>query len=460
MLGFKRRKVKESRVGSKSTKKRARKRSVSPKGDSDAQRVRKKKRLGRDRVDKPIKKSSKKKPKKYLSCSSSSDSESGSASQSSSSSSDTAYDKRRRSKKIIDKVRKRVRDSESNKPHKKRKVRSPSISVSDQSVRVSHGDGSLSPVNNFRRLRSVIAVVNQPDEGENRWEMDPQKEEIVYDHNDYPSPKSVDSNEGGSKLESVNHSHDVSSKRIGLESFAGEEVNELTKSKIDEINHQSEGAHMNIEKEKETDVSVPVAALGGDVLESILRQKALENLKKFQGRFQAGPRNTDLKLNNETHVNSPSPGTVDISLSKSTEQGNSNAREMDQIAKSDYSQPTEVKLLPDSEHVENEPVVVKQTIMLPPSEDNCPESQAVLAKYVSSNDDSSSNAFSSATVEPSSSAGLMPGELSLDKKDEGKDSSEFEQKTMSVMRGGEMVQVRDLLYSDPGFIFIVISVFR
>ncbi|KAI3457431.1 hypothetical protein Pfo_014094 [Paulownia fortunei] len=472
--GYKRRKAKRSRGGLKSTKKRAQKRSARSNGDADAHSVRKRKRLGRDRVVKPIKKSSKKKPKKHLSSSSSSDSESCSTCQSSSSSS-TADGKRQRSKVIIDKEIERLRGRESYKAQKKRKVRSPSCSScgggSDHGISVSHSEGPLSPVNNSRRLRSVIAVAYQThDEGENRWEKDPHKEEIVYDQNDYPSPKSLDSNEGGSKMELDNHSPGASNKRICVENVASEEITELGKSRIDEGdqenagNHQSEGAHMNtFEKEKEIDMSVPVAALGGDVLETILRQKALENLRKFQGRLQTGPRSTNLKMNNESDVNRSSAGTVDVVQNNSTKQGSPNAREMNQSSglalKSDFSRFTEVKKLPVSEHVEKEPGMAKQTVAHPPNgaallggleEDKYACSHTVLAKPVSNSDTSpgagATNACSSSTAEPSSSVGPMSGEHNLERENEAKDGSQFEQKTMSVMRGGEMVQVSYKVY--------------
>lgn len=466
--GYKSRKARRSRVGLKDTKRRVRKRFTSPNGDVDAHSVRKRKRLGRDHVVKPIKKSSKKKFRKHLSSSSSSDSESCSTCQSRSSSG-TADANRHRSKVIPDKEIERLRGRESHKGKKKRKVRTLSCSSfgrgSDPSVSVSNSDGAFFPVNNSRRLRSVIAIVDQPhDEGENRWEKDPHKEEIMYDQNDYPSPKSLDSNEGESKMESDNHSHGAFNNRICIENVAGEEVPEQGKSRIDEGDqnnagdHQSEGGHMNnSEKEKEIDMSVSVAALGGDVLESILRQKALENLRKFRARPQTGPTSTIVKINNESNVDRSSAGTVDIFRNKSIKQGSPNTREMNQRSglslKRDFSLITEVKKLSDSENVEKEPGMAKQSVAHPPGgatllecseEDKRASSHAVLAKPVSRSDTSpgagGTNACSS-TVEPSSSVGPICGEHSLERGNEAKDGSQFEQKTMSVMSGGEIVQV-------------------
>ncbi|KAL7087625.1 hypothetical protein ACP275_13G078800 [Erythranthe tilingii] len=383
--GVKRRKVRDSRVSSKSTKKRDRKRSVSPKAV-----VRKKKRLDKDRSVKSIKKPSKKKPRKY----SSSDSES------------SGDGKNRRSRIFTDKEE-RGRES-TYKMNKKSKVRSPSSSsISGRS------DRAFSPVvNNTRRLRSVITVVVQPDdEGENRWEGDPQKEEIFYDKNDYPSPKSVDSNEGVSKELDKN--------------ACGEEVTEPTKSRIDDTN--------NLAKEKESDESVPVvAALGADVLEAILRQKALENLKKFKGRLQTGPKNTDLKINNETDLN------------KSTELISRPA------LKEDIFRATEVEKFPDSERIEKEAVIDEQTpigaaILGCSEEDKCSNSRAVLAEEpVLTNDDNNPGAANPSSS--SSSARLVSDEHGLEQNDEAKDGSQFKKKTMSVVRGGEVVQVSYKVY--------------
>ncbi|KAL0362666.1 UNVERIFIED_CONTAM: hypothetical protein Scaly_1221800 [Sesamum calycinum] len=409
--GYKHRRARRSRVGLKSKSKRARKRSASPNVDADAHTVRKRKTLGRDSVVKPRKKSSKKKSKRHLSSSSSSDSQSCSTCQSSSSSS-SADHKRRRKKEILNDETERLRGRESYKPRKKRKLRSPSCSSyrrnSDHSFSVSHSDGALAPVShsdvalapvsNSRRLRSVITIADQPrDEGEDTWEKDPHKEEIVYDHDDYPSPKSLDSNEGGSKMESDSQSYGASNKRICVENDLYDNVTELRISGIDEgdkdnaCNLQLEEAHMKNLKAKEIDESAPVAALGGGDLESILRQKALENLRKFRGGTNSCLRSPSLRINNKSDVNGSSTGRVDNVPNKSIKQGDSNPQEINQtsgpLLKRDFPL-LEVKKLPDEEHIEN-PGITKQTIAHPADkiailegseEEKCTTSHAVLAK--------------------------------------------------------------------------------
>ncbi|KAL3638440.1 hypothetical protein CASFOL_017811 [Castilleja foliolosa] len=406
-------KVRSSRTN---LKKRASKRSKRPKDSGDDEHSgKKRKRSSRDSVIKPKKKKTlKKKIKKCLS----SDSESCSISRSISSS-DTADCKHRRSKFILNDERERSRGRESYKSRKTRRMRSPSRSSCDRVSKLSVSDGALSPVNDInininipRRLKSVIAVVNQQyDEEENK--LDPHKEEIVYDQNDYPSTKSPDSNEEETKME-----------------LYEPDLN----SNINDCDRLFEEVDMNdFEKgNKEIETSVHVAALEGDALESILRQKALDNLKKFKGRVN------NLKTNNKSVVNrSPSDVIIENVQNESTEP---NFQELDHNSvpslKSDLSEITEVEKLSDSENVEKEleraTRAVEQSSEVVSKTDTCPggEITNVGSDFISE-----------------SSTGLtMTGEQILDGGNEAKDSSQFEQKTMTVMRGGEMVQVSYKVY--------------
>lgn len=454
---YKNRKARRSRVGLKDTKGKGRKRSTSSIGDVDAASGRKRKRIGRDDDIRPIKKSLKKKPKKDLSSSSGSDSESFSASQSGSSST-SADNKRQRKRVVSGKEKGRVKGRGSHKGRHKHKNRSPSCTShgrdSNPGFTVGNCDEEFFPVDYSRRLRSVITVVDQErNDEDDRWEKDPHKEEIVYDQNDYPSPKSLDSNEGGTKMDSDNQFNVAVSDRICIENIAGEEVSELGKSRIDEGDHSNagdrqpeEGLINYSEKEKEADKSVPVAALGGDVLESILRQKALENLRKFRERPQARPRSNMVKIKNVARL---SDETVDTIQNESTEQSSTEAQQINKGSMLLSQRETaEVVKLPDNEHIEKKPVLAKLNIMHPNngaallqcSEENksaC--SQAVEAKAVSGSNTNpgagGTKACSSSNVKPTS------GEHSSEQRNEAKDGSQFEQKTMTVMRGGELVQV-------------------
>ncbi|XP_057766554.1 uncharacterized protein LOC130987015 isoform X2 [Salvia miltiorrhiza] len=469
---YKMRKARRSRVGLRDVKRKRRKRSISSIADVDATGGRKRKRSGKDHVIKPIKKSSKKKSRNVVYSSSGSDSKSRSSSQSRSRSrSSSGDDKRQKNKVVPDKEKERLRRRQSHMDKQKHEDRSPSCTSigrgGDPSFSVSSSDREPFPVDNSRRLRSVIAVADQPrGKDENRWEMDPHKEEIVYDQNDYPSPKSFDSNEGGSKMESGNRSSLAFSDRICLENIAGDEVCKLGKSRIDEGNHHQSEGHINKSKEKEIETSVPVAAPGGDALESILRQKALENLRKFREMPQTRPRSNMVERFNETNVATFSDRTVDIVENFSIEHGVSDAQEMNNQRNGlpDSAHIEErPRMLPDSEHVEERPGMlpdsehVEERPQMPspsitPSrngsallecsqEDKRSHSPAVEVKAVSGNDTSTgagvTQAFSSSNVE------LTSGEHSSG---QTKDSSQFEKKTMTVMRGGELVQVSYKVY--------------
>lgn len=447
----KKRKARRSRVGLKDVKRKRRKRSSSAIGDVDATSGRKRKRSGQDHAIRPIKKSSKKKSKRVLSSSSDSDSKSCSSSQDRSCSS-SGDDKRRKKKVVPDRERERLRRRGSGKGKKKHEDRSPSYTSiglgADPSFSVGSGDEELFPVDNSRRLRSVIIVADRPrDEEENRWEMDPHKEEIVYDQHDYPSPRSADSNEGGNKMESGSQSNAAFSDRICIENIAGDKVCELGKSRIGDGDHHHSEGYMNKSEENEIDTS------GGDSLESILRQKALENLRKFRKIPQTSPRSNMVKTCNETNAATLSDRTVDIVESTSTEQGISNAEEMNPIGGLlSQSEMSEVVKLPDSEDVEKKPRTDDLSIT-PPSngsalvecaeEDKSSCSPAVEAKAVSPKDISLAagvtEACSSSTIEPTLGE-HSPGQT--------KGSSQFEQKTMTVMRGGELVQVVTYLLAD------------
>ncbi|KAL8512162.1 hypothetical protein ACS0TY_018570 [Phlomoides rotata] len=431
-IAYKNRKARRSQVGLKDRKKRGRKRSASPNGEV----VKKRKRLDRDSIVKPpIKKTSKKKFSKYSSSSSSSDSDCQSRSSGS-----TADDVRRKNKVILNKdiERHRGRGSHKGMIMKMQKVRSPRSSCDrdiEPGISISNNDEALFPTSSSRRLRSVIVVVNQShDVVENRWEMDPHTEEI-----DSSSLKIVDSNEGGGRMESSSHSNGAFCNRICAENIAVEEAPELGKSRIDigdldkAGDHELEGAHMNDSgKQKEIDVFVPEAASGGEILESMLRQKALERLRKFQQRLQTGPRSTTVKMNDESDV-----GTVNIVQNKLIE-GSSNTLEINKTSvvssKGEFSRTVdEDKKLPDSGHFEKDPGIVKQSFTRPPKE--------VKNLVECSEEDKSVNACSSSAMEPSS-----VGPISGERGNEAKDGSHFQQKTMSVMRGGEQVQVSYKVY--------------
>lgn len=182
---------------------------------------------------------------------------------------------------------------------KKRIHRSPSYSSysrsRDQSYSVSRGEETFIE-GKSRRLRSVITFAEQAQDDGRKSEKDSLKEEIIYEHDDYPSPRSNDSSCRGSKKDLSSHSPVTSGNKRHKENVEREEssvsnlrVPEATVSRRnsdDQNDHDpflSDCTTNKYEKESGAYGSLPGANLADD-LEAVLRQKALENLRKFRGR--------------------------------------------------------------------------------------------------------------------------------------------------------------------------------
>ncbi|KAH1120879.1 hypothetical protein J1N35_004039 [Gossypium stocksii] len=120
---------------------------------------------------------------------------------------------------------------------------------------------------NTRRLKSVITVVKRENESSRELIADEPKED-VYDYDDYPSCRSNDSNDGCNRRELQQYPHAVSETKRPPDDEQVE-VSNVRTSSIEEIN-----------------VSNATDGLNGDDIELILRQRALENLKKFRGGLQ------------------------------------------------------------------------------------------------------------------------------------------------------------------------------
>ncbi|KAK8527432.1 hypothetical protein V6N13_085261 [Hibiscus sabdariffa] len=143
---------------------------------------------------------------------------------------------------------------------------------------------------NFRRLKSVITVVEQVDESIRELIADEPKED-VYDYDDYPSCRSNDSNDGCSRRELQQHTHAVS-ETIKPPDDEQVEVSNIRTSNVEVIN-----------------VSSAADGLNGDDIESILRQRALENLKKFRGELQKSI-NPPITLNDKSVGDVKTPSSV------------------------------------------------------------------------------------------------------------------------------------------------------
>nr|POE89178.1 hypothetical protein CFP56_59772 [Quercus suber] len=178
-------------------------------------------------------------------------------------------------------------------------------------------------VNNSKRLRSVITVMEE--ENEDRVSnKDEYKEEIVYDNDDYPSCRSNDSNDGGYKRELDHQSNVAAAKKMRVDNEKVEEpvisnirISELTESGKD-IENQYNGCNPSSSgvgrndgvKGKVAEVSGHV---NGDNMESILRQRALENLIKFRGGLQTNANTPASKKDkNDDDVKQPSTAEAEL----------------------------------------------------------------------------------------------------------------------------------------------------
>ncbi|KAF4346376.1 hypothetical protein G4B88_015102 [Cannabis sativa] len=407
--------------------------------------------------------------------------------------------------------------------------RSPSYSQCSESSTYQSKEGVLVE-NTSRRLRSVITIAERPDEELNK---DEHKEEMVFDYDDYPSSRSNDSNDVGSKrLENekgeetaVSHLRFPKLVNTGKVSDRDDEVGSDPSTKEYGTSHPA--------NEKPTELFDAITSGNNDDLELVLRQKALENLRKFRGGRQTNGKTDSANQKDKNNVdekapqssttkaesaqirfteqddsrvvggNSPreacveqlvsteppsvkqqgipavgnvttyssqikeniiakSPGRNEFAstkhnIARSTFQmaiadnlkqklnaGTSTVKSKlatpalkRQLSKTDSTQKqapkcekTQEKLLVDEKTLDETAVITNPTV----------------TKSSNNNDgEGISNASSSAALEPSLKS--SPGDTKSDTlQEEAQEGSQFEQKTMSVMRGGEMVQVSYKVY--------------
>lgn len=281
------------------SKKRVRRRSCSLESSKESPRVRKKigsKRKSGSEVGRKNRK--KNKPRREASVSSMS---SGSHNcdtrwHRSTSNHESEFERRRGRSERKDKEKRKLEKVKSG--TKERRYRSRSYSSCSQSSEGDkyRGEEKKTGENNVMRLRSVITVMEEENDGRVS-DKDEHKEEIVYDNDDYPSCRSDASNDGGHKRELDHQSNVASEKKMRVGNEKGEELvvsniraTELTESGRDVegqyigSNPSSSGVGTNdFVKGKVTGVS---GSVNGDDLESILRQRALENLRRFRGGCQ------------------------------------------------------------------------------------------------------------------------------------------------------------------------------
>ncbi|XWS10027.1 hypothetical protein CRYUN_Cryun39dG0040400 [Craigia yunnanensis] len=292
----------------KGGKKRARRQSASKESSEDSPRV--KKRRGSRRDDTRKRTGKRKKSMRDVSVSSRS---SGSRSCSTcwSDSDEIGYEKRRGRSERKEKDRRRLEKVK--RRNKRRKDRSRSSSSCSR-----YNEGSDHPIeervmeeSNSRRLKSVITVVKQENESTRELNTDEPKEE-VYDYDDYPSCKSNDSNDGSSRRELPQHSHVVSKTKKPLDDEQGE-VSNIRTSSVEESDKDGKPRYDGVGKTDasrgKNKVSSATSGLNGDDMESILRQRALENLRKFRGGLQTNT-NPPITQNDKNDGDVKTPSSV------------------------------------------------------------------------------------------------------------------------------------------------------
>lgn len=373
--------------------------------------------------------------------------------------------------------------------------------------------------NNVKRLRSVITVVKEEKEDgfSNR---DETKEEIIYDNDDYPSCRSNDSNDGRHKRELDYQSSIITDKKMRVENDKGEEV--VSNIKATGLTENVEGQYMGNNPSSssvgpndsvEGKVTGVTRSLSGDDLESILRQRALENLRRFRGRPQTSadvpvnkkdtsdggmkqpttvqaelvqikiPREDDAKLPDVTQELTENPalrrnsncclqddektlddgqqsGTAKQQLACATDQVASADKQDENVSSAAGSVVNRPKLAkptlehysiknhnPQEETRTSDELHQANLLMTESALVECAAKTSQTMAPSSSYKEDVKVACGSASHESSSCMESKLVENASNKtQGETADSGQFEKKTMTVMRGGEMVQVSYKVY--------------
>ncbi|KAG6607889.1 hypothetical protein SDJN03_01231, partial [Cucurbita argyrosperma subsp. sororia] len=335
--------------------------------------------------------------------------------------------------------------------------------------------------NNFRRLRSVIVVVGEEDKLET-FDGNELQENVTHqpDH-DHPSFGDINRNDGMSNRE--------------LDNLISEEAPVIITDNrnsivVKEDGVQNEGSNNNHGGsthdhplyERKNGCSGNTNDTNCIDLESILRQRALENLRKYK---RVLPRNVETPSNCEVD-NSNDAKQLDSPVSKSahvtsprdeagidgnrfSRQGGGNAvnsmiiengvkstDEMDSAVASTYdpvysSQRLALKPESNVDSLTEQASASQESIQTKPSKSDMGDDETAQTQTQMRNNDVQNigDGFGSSAHKPSSSSSLISisGENLLNEsRHESGEGSQFEQKTMSVKRGGEMVQVNYKVY--------------
>lgn len=336
------------------------------------------------------------------------------------------------------------------------------------------------------------------------------KEEILNKHHGFPSCRNHDNSdlEIKQKLASCSCSPSNQIKQVGNSiiddafppnsgTFGPTKVGDGMDPHLNKVKGASQ------DNARESGSSDNVANTGVEDLETVLRKKALENLQKFRKELQTNIKSGAKDKKNDSDVNQLSPSKTEVVPYKTLEQGKkggalnqvvecrSNTEEFSHSTVIEINTPVEennekgsgcveqgvtqpadrsaLSQSPEQEDHTTGPVIssepepgkllINTTVQTYKKENPLaskgniiktpvPLRPEVLSTGTSDNLDMEAvNAGTCPTIETTSSVrSTSDGLTSKYQPDETKDASEFEQKTMSVMRGGEMVQVLYLYF--------------
>lgn len=392
------------------------------------------------------------------------------------------------------------RDSKKGRNKNRSRMRSfsPSNSYDDESIE------KVTVENNSRRLKSVITVVKPPENEEDDMNKDEPKEEIVYDYDDYPSCKSNDSNEivdrsnvvgevdSMSKEKESNVSGKIASEVDNLELILRQKALENLSKFRGGTKPKTLASVDNKHKSDQSGVK-PLASLSlGQTQRRVPAQEQdgfsmtptsppIVPRSRFTWRRDASV-TTGKEQKAATHSGSHTSGSQPAApklqsarLSSSSRVENNTLNEEKAATysgpHSNKSQPAALELqsahLSSTSRVENKTVNEENsaTYSGPLSGDSQPaapklqsarlsptsgienktvsDTSKIMANANSTSGGTETNVDqkSTAALETPSSASSAKEGSSKEQQNETTDNSQFEKKTMSVMRGGEMVQV-------------------
>ncbi|CAH9104494.1 unnamed protein product [Cuscuta epithymum] len=474
-----------SRADVKSKKKRSERRvSSNRESKEDSAPSRKKKRSKRKRNTEHKEKHQKKRRRDLSISSATSDSLSCSSCESEPSESEEVELESRSRNKIRDKINPDKHKIEAKESRTKSAI---SLSAEDQSDFNSvfqKGEEHVS-LNHGRRIKSVITVVEHPQQEENEENNLSQNNEaedklecrsgIVSDKSSLVKKMMVKED---CVINDVISGHRSSGKRVSNLSINQDEMKSL------EGESEKEGRVID------SVVSVNATSSGSNDLELILRQKALENLRKFRGKVQAESPVTVCQKVNQLSLSKP----VKLGNMLAEQEGSKDVKVISVAGQNSKSGSSKEILHPkivERENVTDEYKKLEPEVTKPSHIQKCDDyalsknisrddhskafashdesktdvaeihstmERAFSHKNPSDGNDSAShtlpeinNATSSAMVGPTSGIRTLEEHSSKDLA-EVKDGGQFQQKTMSVMRSGEVVQVYNVLsISDSSF---------